>query len=54
MRKVNQEKECSKCGKTVTMAYNRPKSLHKTKRKVKPNLQMQKNKLVCTRCIKSN
>lgn len=32
-------KKCFLCGKGPTSSYNRPHSLHKTKRVVKPNLQ---------------
>lgn len=45
-------KSCSICGKTAQSAYNRPNSLHKTKKKVYPNLQKYNNKLVCTKCLK--
>ncbi len=44
---------CSVCGKKVVSGYNRPNSLHKTKRIVKPNLQKYQNKLVCTSCLKN-
>lgn len=44
---------CTVCGKSVASGYNRPNSLHKTKRIIKPNLQKYKNKLVCTSCLKS-
>lgn len=45
-------KSCCVCGKTSQSAYNRPNSLHKTKRKVHPNLQKNNGKLVCTKCLK--
>lgn len=42
---------CSVCNKGTTMAYNRPHSLHRTKRIVLPNLQPdQKYGLICTGC----
>jgi len=44
---------CMMCGKTATSAYNRPHSLHKTKRTVKPNLQLVNGMFVCTRCLRT-
>lgn len=44
---------CMMCGKTATSAYNRPHSLHKTKRTVKPNLQLVNGIYVCTRCLRT-
>jgi len=46
-------KVCSVCGKREQSAYNRPNSLHKTKRKVYPNLQKKDGELVCVKCIRS-
>lgn len=46
-------KACSICGKTDTVGYNRPRSLHCTKRTIKPNLQKKDNQLVCTRCLRT-
>lgn len=45
-------KFCSNCGKQAVAGFNKPHSLHKTKRTIKPNLQKFKNKLVCTNCLK--
>lgn len=48
----NSEK-CSVCGKGSVVGNNKPHSLHKTKRVIKPNLQIKNNELVCTKCIKT-
>lgn len=45
--------QCSVCGKTNASGYNRPHSLKRTKRTVKPNLQKVDGKLVCARCIRT-
>ena len=50
IKKINIE--CEICGKSVVSSYNRPHSLHKTKRVVKPNLQKYRNKIICTSCLK--
>ena len=44
---------CLVCGKTAVASYNRPKSLHKTKRVVYPNLVTFGDGKICTRCLKS-
>lgn len=44
---------CSVCKKTNSKAWNRPKSLHCTRRTIKPNLQKKDNTLVCTRCLRT-
>jgi ribosomal protein L28 len=41
---------CQLCGKTAQSANNRPKSLHKTKRLMKPNLQKWNDLMICSRC----
>ncbi len=46
-------KSCSICGKSETVGYNRPRSLHCTKRIIKPNLQKKDKQLVCTRCLRT-
>ncbi len=51
---VNKSKRCEICGKTTTSSYNRPNSLHHTKRKIYPNLQKKNNKLICTKCLKTS
>lgn len=51
---VNKSKTCEICGKGTTSAYNRPNSLHRTKRKIHPNLQKKNNKLICTNCLKNS
>ncbi|HLB32458.1 MAG TPA: bL28 family ribosomal protein [Patescibacteria group bacterium] len=54
LSKVAQLRSCAVCGKTATSAYNRPHSLHKTKRTVKPNLQPYMGLLICTRCLRTS
>lgn len=49
----NQMSTCSVCAKAPTSSYNRPNSLHKTKRLVLPNLQVVDGQLICTRCLKT-
>ncbi len=44
---------CQICGKKPTSGFNKPHSLHRTKRVVKPNLQKSEGKIICTRCIRS-
>lgn len=44
---------CGICGKRPVASYNRPKSLHKTKRVVYPNLVRFGDGYLCTRCLKS-
>ncbi len=45
--------QCVLCGKTNTSGTNRPHSLKRTKRTVRPNLQKVNGELVCTRCIRT-
>lgn len=61
MGKINKITErrnvgCAACGRIAAIGYNRPKSLHRTKRLFKINLQYHQIKgqrlLVCTRCWK--
>ncbi|MEX1052184.1 MAG: L28 family ribosomal protein [Patescibacteria group bacterium] len=44
---------CEICSKTTQSGYNRPKSLHKTKRLIQPNVQKWNGLLLCTRCRRS-
>ena len=44
------ERACSQCQRTAHIGYNKPHSLHRTKRVVRPNLQMVNQRLLCTRC----
>ncbi len=53
MRRKSIQASCIDCGKGPTSGNNRPRSLHKTKRIVFPNLVVVKNDLVCTRCLKT-
>ncbi|MCX6809298.1 MAG: hypothetical protein NTZ65_00900 [Candidatus Berkelbacteria bacterium] len=44
---------CYLCGKGDTMSLNRPHSLHKTKRVVKPNLQKKWGVKFCQNCFRT-
>jgi len=46
-------KTCSICNKKPQSAYNRPNSLHKTKKVVYPNLQKKSGKIICAQCLKT-
>jgi ribosomal protein L28 len=50
---ANNQDECAICGKGTTMGNNKPHSIHKTKRIIKPNLQKIQGALICTRCIRT-
>lgn len=41
---------CEICGKSTSVGYNRPKSQHKTKRLIQPNVQKWNGLVICTRC----
>ena len=49
MRRTN----CQVCGKGPVASYNRPHSLHKTKRVVYPNVQKVGGQIICTSCLKT-
>ena len=44
---------CQICLKSPQVGFNRPKSLHKTKKLILPNLQKLDGLLICTRCRKT-
>lgn len=44
---------CILCGKTPIVAKNVPKSVHKTTRVLKPNVQKINGVKVCTRCSRT-
>ncbi len=44
---------CILCGRTPGVAHNVPKSVHKTTRTVRLNLQKRNGLLVCTRCART-
>ncbi len=46
-------KQCLVCGKGDTMSFNRPHSLHKTKRVVKPNFQKKWGLELCQNCFRT-
>lgn len=45
--------KCEICKKSETVGFNKPHSLHRTKRVIRPNLQKYMGSLICTRCLKS-
>ena len=47
------QKFCLMCGKSDTVSLNRPHSLHKTKRVVKPNLQKKWGYVFCQNCFRN-
>lgn len=44
---------CAECGRMATTGFNRPHSLHRTKRLILLNLQRHMGRLVCTRCLRN-
>ena len=44
---------CPVCQKRVQIGLNRPHSLHRTKKLVKPNIQKFQGKSICTRCLRT-
>jgi ribosomal protein L28 len=44
---------CQVCGKGPVAAYNKPHSMTRTKRVVKPNTQQVQGLTVCTRCMRT-
>jgi len=44
---------CQICGKHPVSGYNRPHSLHHTKKLVKPNLQKSNHRKICTACLRT-
>ncbi len=49
-KKYNQ---CSICEKTIASGYNKPHSLHRTKKIISPNIQKVKGLKACTRCLRT-
>ena len=45
--------KCMLCGKGPHAAQNVPKSMHKTKRVVQPNIQKIGGIAMCTRCMRT-
>ncbi len=54
-RQLQDAVSCIVCGKGPVSAFNRPRSLHKTKRVVRPNLVKfdDDGTKICTRCLKT-
>ena len=44
---------CQICGKEPSIGYHKPKSMHRTKKLVKPNLQKWQGFYICTKCRKT-
>lgn len=44
---------CQICGKKPESGFNKPHSLHRTKRVIKPNIQKNQGQTICTRCLKT-
>ena len=44
---------CILCGKTPKIGKNVPKSVHKTSRTLRPNLQKMDGIMMCTRCART-
>ncbi len=53
MKSIRNNLICEICDKKPQTGYNRPNSLHRTKRVIKPNIQKFENKNICTRCLKT-
>jgi ribosomal protein L28 len=45
--------KCMLCEKTPHSGFNVPKSMHKTKRMIKPNIQKVAGIKLCTRCMRT-
>lgn len=52
-RKHTSSKTCGLCQKGDTVGNNKPHSLHKTKRTVKPNLQKKWGIMLCQNCFRT-
>ncbi|HLB95435.1 MAG TPA: bL28 family ribosomal protein [Patescibacteria group bacterium] len=44
---------CEICFKKIQVGFNRPHSLHRTKRLIKPNIQKNLGRKICTRCLRT-
>lgn len=44
---------CEVCGKKPEMGFNKPHSLHRTKKIIKPNIQRNAGRNICTRCLRT-
>lgn len=45
--------KCMLCAKGPVSGHNVPKSMHKTKRRIQPNIQKVSGIKMCTRCLRS-
>lgn len=44
---------CQICGRAPRMGYSRPHSIHRTKRKIYPNVQKIHGKFICMNCLRT-
>ncbi|MBI3260936.1 hypothetical protein HYZ64_01010 [Candidatus Berkelbacteria bacterium] len=44
---------CERCGKGPVTGYNRPNSLHRTKRIFLPNIIKHAGNMLCSRCLRT-
>jgi len=52
-RRLIDKTKCQICGKNLTVGFNRPHSLHRTKRKIRPNIQKIQGQIICTQCLRT-
>jgi len=52
-KNMNTTNSCQICGKSTTMGYNKPHSLHRTKKIIRPNIQKIEGQFICTRCLRT-
>lgn len=45
---------CQICGRETHVGYNRPHSIHRTKRKIYSNIQKIDGKFICMGCLRTN
>ncbi|MFY9484161.1 MAG: L28 family ribosomal protein [Patescibacteria group bacterium] len=53
LRLHDAERICERCGKRPVTGYNRPNSLHRTKRIFLPNIIKHAGKTLCSRCLRT-
>lgn len=53
MKLKSYSKYCMICAKCPVSGNNKPHSLHRTKRTIKPNIQKWQGLWICTRCKKT-
>lgn len=50
---ANNPTTCEICDKKQSSGNNKPHSVHKTKRKILPNIQKSNGQFLCTRCMRT-